>query len=336
MAGPGAYIFGCAGPVLFAEEAAFFAESQPWGFILFARNVETPDQLRRLTSDLRDSVGWQAPILIDQEGGRVTRMPPEMARPWPAARDFAAAAGQGAERAMWLRSRITAHELVGFGIDVNCTPLGDVARDETHPFLLNRCYGDDPATVIRLARATADGQISGGVLPVIKHMPGHGRATVNSHDDLPRTDASRATLLADDFAPFRALADLPMGMTAHVLFQAIDPELPGTVSPKIVRTIRDEIGFDGLLMTDDISMEALGGSVAERGMAALSAGCDMILHCNGEMADMVAIASAAPRLSDAGQTRAGAALDRRQVPDPIDIAAAEAELEALLQKAAHV
>ncbi len=336
MASPGAYIFGCSGPVLTADEAAFFATAQPWGFILFARNIETPDQLRKLTTDLRESVGWQAPILIDQEGGRVTRMPPEMARPWPAARDFAMAAGDRAERAMWLRSRITSHELDSFGIDVNCTPLCDIGRAETHPFLLNRCYGDDAETVTRLARATVDGQMAGGVLPVMKHMPGHGRATVNSHDHLPRTDAAFDVLLTEDFAPFRALADLSMGMTAHVLYQAIDSERPGTVSPDVIAVIRDTIGFAGLLMTDDISMEALGGTVAERGMAALNAGCDLILHCNGDVAEMVSIANVAPRLSTAGQDRANAALACRRVPDPIDIAAAEAELEALLEKASHV
>jgi beta-N-acetylhexosaminidase len=329
MSAPGATIFGCAGPTLGRDEAAFFAEADPWGFILFARNVESPAQLRRLTADLRAAVGRDAPVLIDQEGGRVQRLAPPQWRAWPPPLDDCAAAGAAAGRAMELRYRIIAHELRGVGIDVNCAPCADIAGHGTHPFLRNRCYGETVATVAAAARGVARGLIEGGVLPVLKHIPGHGRATADSHHDLPRVDASREDLAATDFAAFRALADLPMAMTAHVVYPALDPEACATLSPAAVAAIREEIGFRGLLMSDDIGMGALAGPIAARSAAAIAAGCDVVLHCSGDLSEMQAVASASGRLTPAAAARAAAALAARRAPGPIDIAALQAELETL-------
>ncbi len=332
----GAYILGCAGPTLSGPEAAFFREADPWGFILFQRNIQTPDQTRALTRALREAVGRDAPILIDQEGGRVQRMWGPAWRVWHPALDQAGDSPvELAAEGMALRTRLIAHELRAIGIDVNCTPLGDIASGETHPVLLNRCYGREPDRVIAIARAVAEAQEECGVLPILKHIPGHGSTGADSHVALPRVEKPRAALEAWDFTPFRALADLPMGMTAHVVYTDIDPTAPATISPDMIALVRGEIGFDGLLMTDDLSMEALGGTVAERSGAALAAGCDLILHCNGEMAEMVAVAGAAGRLSAAAQPRAEAALARRRAPAAIDIPATEAKLEALLQGAVY-
>jgi len=333
----GAYLLGCAGPDLTADEAAFFAEAQPLGFILFARNVEAPEQLRRLTDALRDAVGRDAPILIDQEGGRVQRLtPPHWRRYLPPLDQVQAAGPEHAARSMHLRARLIAEELRAVGLDVNCTPCADVARPETHPFLRNRCYGHDAGTVAQIARAVAEGSAEGGVLSVLKHIPGHGRAQVDSHLDLPRVTAPRAEL-AEDFAPFRALADLPYAMTAHIVYDAIDPDRPATLSPEMIALIREEIGYGGLLMTDDISMQALKGSLSDLSTASLAAGCDAVLHCNGDLAEMQQVAAACGALSDPAQARAEAALAQRRAPEPVDIAALEAELEALVKGAvAHV
>ncbi|MEM9392401.1 MAG: beta-N-acetylhexosaminidase [Pseudomonadota bacterium] len=324
-------IFGCSGPVLTRDETEFFRKTQPWGFILFARNVETPDQLRGLCASLRDAVGRDAPILIDQEGGRVARMqPPRWRRYLP---PLELARSRDPVRAFWLRGRLIAAELRDVGIDVNCTPMVDVATPQTHPFLRNRCYGPDPTTVAQLGRTLAEAQMAGGVLPVLKHIPGHGRAQVDSHLELPRTDASANDLRAVDFAPFKALNDLPIAMSAHVLYEAFDAERPATQSTVIIELIRNEIGFKGLLMTDDISMEALSGDVATRGQAALAAGCDLVLHCNGKMPEMLALAEALGPMSEPSLKRAEAALKARlpqgSDPVPVDIAACAAELEAL-------
>ncbi|MEM0946687.1 MAG: glycoside hydrolase family 3 protein [Pseudomonadota bacterium] len=313
------------------EERAFFRAADPWGFIVFARNVETPDQVRALTSDLREAVGRDAPVLIDQEGGRVQRMQPPHWRAWPPPLDHMAEVAPAArERAMFLRYRIIAKELRDIGIDTNCAPLADIAGPLTHPFLKNRCYGTDPDSVTRLARAVATGLQAGGVLPVIKHMPGHGRGSVDSHHEVPTTDASPAELLSHDFAPFIALADLPMAMTAHYVYTSYD-NVPTTVSARMIKLIRKEICFDGLLMTDDLSMEALGGSVTDRTRGARQAGCDVILHCNGKMDEMAEVASEAGQLSDASDARARRALRLRTVPRAIDIDGAEDELAALSQ-----
>lgn len=327
--GQGAYIFGCEGARLTARETAFFKQADPWGFILFARNVQNPDQLKALTSDLRAALGRDAPILIDQEGGRVQRMTAPHWRKWLAPLDHVARAGSSAKRAMWLRYRLIAEELRAVGIDVNCAPALDIATADTHAFLRNRCYGQDADTVAHIGRAVADGLIAGGVLPVVKHMPGHGRAQVDSHTDLPRVSEPPELLFANDFAPFRDLADLPMAMTAHIVFEAID-ELPATISEEMIRLIRNGIGFKGVLMTDDISMQALGGSVAERSRASLDAGCDMVLHCNGDLTEMESVADGCQQMNVVSQRRADVALTTRKRAEPIDIKALEDELRGLM------
>jgi beta-N-acetylhexosaminidase len=311
--GSGAAIFGCAGPELLPDERAFFRDADPFGFILFARNVETPDQLRRLTDDLRASVGRDAVILVDQEGGRVQRLRAPHWREWMPPLDSIAAAGsvEAAEAMMRARATIIAAELRAVGIDANCAPLGDVARPSTHPFLRNRCYGSDPGTVAHLARAVADGLMAGGVLPVMKHLPGHGLSHVDTHHDLPTVDVPLDVLDRIDFAPFRALADLPMAMTAHLVFAAIDPDLPATQSPKMISVIRDRIGFRGLLMSDDLNMQALKGSLADRTRRTIAAGVDIALHCKGDLAEMIEVAGAAGGMSPAAAARARAAIAAR-------------------------
>ena len=307
-------------------EKGFFRDADPWGFILFARNVDTPDQLRSLTAELRESVGRNAVIMIDQEGGRVQRMRAPHWREYLPPLDQADRAGPDS---FYTRARMIAAELRAVGIDANCGPTCDIASDETHPFLQNRCMGRDPATVIANARAVADGYLVGGVLPIMKHMPGHGRTTVDSHLNLPTANASLAEAQAWDFAPFRALNDLPMGMSAHIVFPEAGA-LPATQNPALIDMIRNDIGFDGLLMTDDLSMEALSGDIGERAAVSLQTGCDIALHCNGDPDDMVAVVAASGKLSPAAQTRADRVVDLRKPPDNIDIATLEADLAAQL------
>ena len=323
MAGLGAAIFGCAGTTLGAEERAFFKSADPWGFILFARNVDTPDQVRALCADLRACVGWHAPILIDQEGGRVQRLRAPQWREHLPPLDEAA---RGL-RAMWVRSALIGAELAELGIDVNCAPCADIAGPQTHPFLHNRCYGQDVESVVEMSRAVVDGMAAAGVQPVLKHIPGHGRATADSHLDLPTVDASAADLARHDFAPFRALRDLPMAMTAHITYSAIDPVHCATQSPAMLRVIREDIGFGGLLMTDDISMQALSGSLGARTTASLVAGCDLVLHCNGALGEMIEVAEAAGGLSPAARARAEAVIAARPAPAELDIPALEAEFQ---------
>jgi beta-N-acetylhexosaminidase len=330
-----AAILGLEGPVLEADEAVFFDIAQPWGFILFARNVESPAQLGRLTSDLREAVGRDAPILIDQEGGRVQRLRPPHWRAWRPALDDVAAAGRDAARAMYLRARIIAAELRAVGIDVNCAPLADVAREATHPVLRNRLYGSDVGTVVEVARAVADGLLDGGVVPVLKHLPGYGLGEVDSHESLPRVAAPREDLEAVDFAAFRPLADIPLGMTAHIVYEALDPDAPATLSRDLIRLIREEIGFSGLLMTDDLSMGALPGPMGARAARARAAGCDLILHCNGDRAEMEDVLSEAGTMDADAFARGEAALRLRGAARALDIAEAEAELAALLRREAH-
>ena len=308
--GVGATIFGCAGPRLLAEERAFFREADPFGFILFARNIEDRAQLGRLTADLRAAVGRDAPILIDQEGGRVQRLRAPQWRDWGPALDtvLGAASPAAAARALWLRARIIAAELTEVGIDTNCAPVADLAFPETHPFLRSRCYGSDPASVATLARAVADGLLAGGVLPVMKHLPGHGRSRLDTHLALPRVATPLAELQVSDFAPFRALCDLPMAMTAHLVFEAVDPHHPATQSPRMIDLVRNDIGFQGLLMTDDLNMQALSGSLAERAARSIAAGVDVALHCNGDLPEMEAVAAAAGTLGTRAAERAQRAL----------------------------
>jgi beta-N-acetylhexosaminidase len=330
MSATAACIFGCEGPALGDAERAFFAETAPWGFILFARNVQTPDQLRRLTGDLRDAVGRDAPIFVDQEGGRVQRLRAPYWREWLPPLDTVEAAGPQAPLAMYLRARLIAAELHAVGIDGNCAPTVDIAGPLTHPFLRNRCYGSDLDTVVAVARAVAKGLLDGGVLPVMKHMPGHGRATIDTHLDLPRVTDAAEDLLRSDFAAFRALADLPLGMTAHIVFSAYDDQ-PATCSAPMIRVIRDQIGFGGLLMTDDLSMQALSGTIGERAAASRRAGCDVMLHCNGNLGEMQAVAAASGALAGAALARAEAALMARRTPDTADPKALDAELAQLVR-----
>ncbi|MEM8822131.1 MAG: glycoside hydrolase family 3 protein [Pseudomonadota bacterium] len=324
----GAFILGCEGPVLSDREAGFFRDADPWGFILFARNVQTPDQVRALTAALRESVGRDAPILVDQEGGRVQRLGPPFWTRWPRPLTQMSRAGD-AVRAMFLRAALIARELRDVGIDVNCTPTADIAGEHTHPFLLSRLYGYSTETVTARARANAEGCLHSGVLPVVKHMPGHGRADADSHLSLPRVATPLEELRANDFEVFRALADLPLGMSAHVVYESIDPDWPGTISPAVINEIREKIGFDGLLMTDDISMNAMPGDLAHRCRASLAAGCDLILHCNGEWDDLQIMAETCPRLSPAAEARADRALAFRRQPAALDIEAARVELSDL-------
>jgi beta-N-acetylhexosaminidase len=325
----GATILGCAGTVLSGDERDFFRESDPWGFILFARNVADPVQLARLTADLRNSVGRDAPVFVDQEGGRVQRLHAPHWREWMPPLDMVQRLGADALRAMYLRFRLIAAELRAVGIDGNCAPTVDIAMDGTHPFLRNRCYGNDLDVVVNVAREVAGGLLAGGVLPVMKHMPGHGRATMDTHLELPRVTEAAEVLRATDFAAFRALNDLPLAMTAHIVFTAFDTA-PATCSATMVRLIREDIGFGGLLMTDDLSMQALSGSLGDRAAASCRAGCDIALHCNGALPEMQEVVASAGLLDPFGSSRAEAALASRHAPDPVDIAALEAEFSALM------
>ena len=328
----GATILDADGLRLHPDEKAFFRDADPFGFILFARNIDTPDQVYGLCSEFREAVGRDAPITIDQEGGRVQRLRGPTWTEWLPPLDFIQAAGDHAERAMYLRYRHIAHELKALTIDSNCAPMVDLVVKETHDFLRNRCYGSAPGDISALGRAAAQAHLDGGVLPVLKHMPGHGRTDLDSHYDLPRVDVSLDTLRETDFAPFRDLNDLPMGMTAHVVYAAVD-ETPATLSKDTMDLIRNDIGFDGLIMTDDIGMKALDGTPDQIATRALAAGCDVILHCNAPLAARIASANAAGLMTDAAQARAEAALAARKTPDDIDIAELNAELEALLSGA---
>lgn len=331
-----AVIFGCAGTELAESERRFFAEADPWGFILFARNILEPAQVARLTAELRASVGRDAPVLIDQEGGRVARMRAPVWREWAPALEECERLDDTAARvaAMRLRYRLIAEELRAVGIDVNCAPVLDVAGLGTHAILLNRCYGSDPAEVAAVGRAVAEALLAGGVVPVMKHMPGQGRAGLDSHKALPVVEAEAGTLEAD-FAPFVDLADLPMAMTAHVVYRALDPMAPATQSEAVIGTMRDRIGFDGLLLTDDLSMHALTGPFAERAALSVAAGCDVVLHCNGDSGEMAAVAEGAPRLEGRAAERAEQALAARGGRVEADVAALAAEYADLTGRVAH-
>lgn len=329
-----AFITGLTGPALTAGERQFLKEAAPWGLIVFKRNIADPPGLRRLIDEFRDAVGRRAPVLIDQEGGRVQRLGPPHWPHYPPGAVYGALyeadrdTGLAAAR---LGARLIAADLAPLGIDVDCAPIADVPVAGADPIIGDRAYGTEPAKVAAIAGAFAAGLMEGGVLPVLKHIPGHGRATADSHEKLPVVSADRATLEATDFAAFRSLNTLPLGMTAHVVFTAIDPVAPATTSITIVRdVIRDSIGFRGLLMSDDVSMGALSGSLGERTKAAFSAGCDMALHCNGNIREMQAVAAEAPLLAGEAARRAAAALAARRSPAPIDLGSARTEFARLL------
>jgi len=329
-----ACIFGCAGLELTADEAAFFADVKPWGFILFKRNVDSPAQVRRLVDALRETVGRDdAPVLIDQEGGRVQRLGPPHWPVYPPGRAYGDLAGNDPllrREITRLGARLMAHDLAELGINADCVPVLDVPQAGAHDVIGDRAYGATVEEVALLGRAAAEGLIAGGVLPIIKHIPGHGRATADSHLDLPVVDSPLAELEAVDFEPFRILSDMPMAMTAHVVYSAIDAKRPATTSRKAIKhVIRESIGFQGLLMSDDLSMKALSGDFKDRTRASLAAGCDVVLHCNGDMAEMEPIAAACGKLSGKARRRAEAALGRlARRPEPIDLAEARARFEA--------
>lgn len=303
-----ALILGCAGPELNRAERQFFINTDPFGFILFQRNCESPEQIRLLTEDIRDCVGRHAPVLIDQEGGRVQRLKPPQWRAAPPAALFGSLYADDpvrAEQAARINARIIAAELSKCGVDVDCLPLLDVHQEGAHDVIGDRAFANSAETVARLGRAQAEGLAAGGIAPVMKHIPGHGRAGVDSHHALPRVSAKREELFSVDFAPFKALRDLPMAMTAHVVYEALDADRAATVSPTVISDIiRQEIGFDGLLMSDDISMKALADPLEISSIRAIEAGCDLVLHCNGEMSEMQAVAGVVPVLSGKALYRA--------------------------------
>ena len=330
-----AFISGCSGHALSLDERAFFRDADPWGLILFGRNIAAHDQIRALCADFRESVGRaDAPVLIDQEGGRVQRMRPPLSISHPPAirygelyeRDPASALA-----AARLGAEALAAELAALGVTVDCLPVLDVPAQGLTDAIGDRVYGRTADAVAALGRAVVEGLLARGVLPVVKHIPGHGRATVDSHYELPRVSADRATLEAVDFEAFRALKDAPLGMTAHVVFEAIDAERCGTLSPIVIaEIIRGHIGFDGLLMSDDLSMKALKGPVGGSAGAAIAAGCDIALHCNGDMGEMIEVAAAAPRLEGRAAERAERALALIGAHREVDVAALGAERDRLL------
>ena len=334
-----AFITGLAETAITPEEHAFLLEAQPWGLILFTRNIDTVSQVAALITNFREIVGRpDAPVLIDQEGGRVQRMGPPHWPSYPPAAAYGrlydrnAAKGLAAAR---LGARLIADDLARVGITVDCLPVADVPANGADAVIGDRAYGETPEKVSALAAAAAAGLADGGVLPVLKHIPGHGRATADSHAALPVVTATRTELEASDFAAFRPLAGLPLAMTAHVVFSVIDPVSPATTSAKMIQNvIRDEIGFQGLLMSDDISMGALTGSLQDRTRAALAAGCDVALHCNGRLGEMREVAAESPLLAGRAARRAETALAARHAPKEIDIAAAREQFAALMADAA--
>ncbi|WP_128925886.1 beta-N-acetylhexosaminidase [Bradyrhizobium guangxiense] len=333
-----AFITGVSGTELTAVEREFIRDQRPWGFILFKRNVATPAQVAALVAELRTVAGVaDAPVLIDQEGGRVQRLGPPHWPVYPPGAVFStlydtdSALGLTAAR---LSARLIAADLADLGITVDCLPLADVPVPGADAVIGNRAYGTEPAKVAAIARAVTEGLEQGGVLPVLKHIPGHGRATADTHLKLPTVDTPRDELEQTDFAAFKPLSDLPMAMTAHVVFSAVDPAHPATTSARMIAdVIRGAIGFQGLLMSDDVSMNALSGNIAERTRAIFAAGCDVALHCNGNIDEMRAVAGQTPLLSDRALERANAALAARKAPQPLDRTAARTELDALIARA---
>ncbi len=333
-----AFITGVSGTELNAAEREFIRAQRPWGFILFKRNIGTPAQVTRLVGELRGELGEpDAPVLIDQEGGRVARLGPPHWPAYPAGAvfgrlyDIDRALGLAAAR---LSARLIAADLGALGVTVDCLPLADVPVAGADAVIGDRAYGTEPGKVAAIARAVTEGLEQGGILPVLKHIPGHGRATADTHFRLPVVDTPRAELERTDFAAFQPLADLPMAMTAHVVFSALDPAHPATTSATMInQVIRGVIGFQGLLMSDDVSMNALAGSIAERTRAIFAAGCDIVLHCNGKLDEMRDVASETPELSGKALQRARTALASRKAQQPFDRLKARAELDALIERA---
>ncbi len=333
-----AFITGVSGLVLTDEEREFMRGERPWGFILFKRNIESSAQVAMLVDQFRESVGDPlTPVLIDQEGGRVQRLGPPNWPVYPAGAVFGALYDTNPKQglaAARLTARLIAADLADLGISVDCLPLADVPVEGADAVIGDRAYGNTPDKVAAIGRAVTEGLEQGGVLPVLKHIPGHGRATADTHFKLPVVDTSKTELERIDFAAFKPLADLPMAMTAHVVFSAIDPAHPATTSATIIeQVIRGTIGFQGLLMSDDVSMNALTGSIAERTQASIAAGCDIVLHCNGKLQEMREVAREVPELAGKAMARAKRALASRKTPQPFDRVAARAELDELVGRA---
>jgi len=329
---PLAAVFGCGGLVLSEPEREFFRAADPLGFILFKRNCADPEQVKSLVAALRDSVERaDAPILIDQEGGRVARLQPPHWPIYPAPARIAGLGRKLADEAAFLVARLIADDLSVLGISIDCLPVLDLAIPGADPVIGDRAWGAEPESAARLGRANCDGLLEGGILPVIKHIPGHGRASVDSHRDLPRVLASLETLERTDFAAFRLLNGMPWAMTAHVIYTAIDPDLPATLSPRVIAAaIRGSIGFAGVLISDDLSMGALSGSLGSRTEAALTAGCDVVLHCNADMNEMSDVARTARPLTERTIERIGCGDELRAAPRAFDRAAATARLDRLM------
>jgi beta-N-acetylhexosaminidase len=332
-----AAVVALAGTELGEDERLMLRRTPPAGLILFQRNCRDRDQLAALIAEARAAAGAALPVLIDQEGGRVMRLRPPVWRPLPAAGRIGLLARRdlpAGEEAARLLGRLIAHDLALVGIDVDCAPVLDVPVPDVHDAIGDRAFAADPLLVARLGRAFIDGLEAGGVLPVIKHLPGHGRARVDSHHALPVIDVSRDELEAVDLVPFRHCRDVPFAMTAHVLLPALDPLRPATQSPVIIgELIRGAIGFEGVLLTDDISMGALEGDLGLRVRRALAAGCDLALHCTGRIEETAVVLDAAGPLEGTSRARLQAALARRRPAGPFDAEAGGRALEGLLAPA---
>lgn len=330
-----ACIFGLSGLEITEQERHFFETVQPLGFILFRRNIDTPAQVKALVLALKSCVDHEVLILIDQEGGRVRRLRPPHWPDYPTAASYAQMAKDACEERELVRlgARLMAQDLFSLGINVDCAPVLDVPQPGAHDIIGDRAYGITPDDVAIMGRAACEGLLAGGVLPVIKHIPGHGRAGADSHTHLPVVEATLSELMSTDFYPFMVTADMPLAMTAHVLYRALDAENPATTSRACIDMIRQDIGFDGLLMCDDLSMNALSGSLEQRARASLYAGCDVLLHCNGDLAQMNLVANQAPKLAGEARRRAEAAFRRLlRLPEPLDISAARYRFDLALSR----
>ena len=329
------FISGCAGLALSEAERHFFRAAQPWGLILFARNIDRPEQVRALVKQFRDEVGWNAPVFVDQEGGRVQRLRSPHWTEFPPARTYGELYDRDKDKgiaAAYLGAALMGSELIALGINVDCLPVLDLLFPAAHQVIGKRSYGSDPQTVASLGRAAAFGLMDVGVLPVMKHMPGHGRTSVDTHETLPTVTASLEELRATDFKPFEALADLPLGMTGHLIFSALDPARPATLSKTIIsHVIRGEIGFAGALISDDMSMGALSGSLTERCAQILNAGCDLVLHCNGTLSEMEEVAANLPALAGEPLRRTDLALEALGQTPGFDVAEGRRRYADLMQ-----